>query len=294
MPSLREFTKQQFADLLTADGNRIEQALDDLLRRFNAVRKGDRRRRWVPQKVVGGYMPAAPPIPPVAHPATEQGRTPWLYVDNVAASTVAPQPASFANLHRLKGYRNPRILNNAMPADRQLAWTVALSFGNPVIVTAVSVVLARDATYPNDWTWAVGTPAGYPAPPTLGTGVTDFFVELSVDNPFQPENRQLNEPEFHRLGQDLLDEQVNRDMPTTAAGGFTDFTPNHPTVLQGVCVQFRNRNVPIPRDSRVRFAMLLPHYVDGYVNGWKPAAGYVPWNRQVYSWSISYLESVEA
>src|SRR3990167_1902946 len=269
MPSLREFTKAQFSDFTTIDGNRLDSALDDLLRRFNAVRKGDRRRRWVPQKVVGHYMPTSHPDPVVARLAQEQEQAPWLYTENQASTTVGALPAAFANPQRFKGYRNPRIRWVGSPDDHTLAWTVALAFKRPIIVTSVSVVLARDAFYPNDWVWDLGTPAGYPAPPTLGSGMTDFFVELSIDNPFQPENRRLNEPEVHRIGMNLADEQINRDLPVSGGGGgFTDFTPPSPTVLACVAVLFRNRNVPIPRDSRVRFTMIIPHYEAGYVNGW--------------------------
>ena len=54
---IREITDQQFSEGTTIDGNRIDEALEDVEDRVNNVRKGDISTRFVPNKISFGYLP---------------------------------------------------------------------------------------------------------------------------------------------------------------------------------------------------------------------------------------------
>jgi len=100
--SSRTITKEQFSDGTTIDGDRLDNALEDVEQRLNNIRKGDIRTRFTQQQYVFGYSPHA--FPENTYTATTPGykaidtyirsptRFPWTFIVNNQHTTLDPQP----------------------------------------------------------------------------------------------------------------------------------------------------------------------------------------------------------
>ena len=153
----RTITKDQFSTGTTIDGDRIDNALDDVVERVNEVPYGDMRKRWVPTTYVAGWTPQSPqcltsgtPEPTTGTTASKVGGVygthhgPWLRVLNfnseVADGTIGSSPSDdnqITNPYRLKGVSVPGIhpfgtvdaaggfAPITTPVGAQFAWTRA-------------------------------------------------------------------------------------------------------------------------------------------------------------------------
>ena len=300
--SIRELTTEQTSDGTTIDGNRLERMLTDTLRRFNALRRGDRVRAWVPNTYVGGYSPNMGTV--AAPGGCSQSLPPWIPIfhDKSASSVVGATPTGLpSNPFRNKGQRNLNVdpMNNPT-SQSQLAWTTAFYFRRPVIVTAYSLtMLVPDFAAYSGNTFAYVT-AAHPLPWPQGNAPSDdLFVQLAVDNPFSQEARLLANTELTRYGFKLDSQRYSGDPATIAATPLVPaFAPNatygvNDRLRIGICVEADNLNIPLPANSRARLCFAIPRYPTTFNTGWTPVVDEThPQGRQSYSWTLTVLEPV--
>lgn len=283
MASLREVTRNQFADGTTIDGGtRLEQALADLVQRFNAILPRDKKRRWFPATYTGGYMPTNNALQP---------RAPWLSAANVLGITaVAPAPpGGLQNEWRNKGLRNVLIDPDDGNGD-QLVWTTAFYFGKPVIVTGISLMLGTDnVNFANTFAYTAVAPA-----PKTNLPSDDVVVELSVDHPWLGHNALAGAQEFLRTQFKLNAHAFTVVAPT----GFVDAVPPFAfNAAYAAAAPYPNGtmfwqpdlNIALPDKANVRLAFVIPEYSAAGWSGW----GGIPWSTQYYSWTLHVLEAAE-
>lgn len=305
--SIRELTTEQTSDGTTIDGNRLERMLADAVRRFNAIRRGDRVRAWVPTTYVGGYTPsyglvdgtastqASPPFVPIFHDRT------------VNVVPTIPTPLGLpSNPFRNKGQKNLNVVPNTPATQDQLAWTTAFFFRRPVIVSAYSLtMMAPKFPFYKGNTFHYVT-AAHPLPwPQGDPWSDDLFVQLAVDNPFSPEARMLADTEITRANFRLDAWRYSANAAAPATPLLPLFAPNAAYVAAnklriGVCLEMENLNLPLPANSRARLCLTIPRYPTGFNSGWTPAGGggtgavdeLHPWARQSWSWTLTVLEPI--
>jgi len=283
MGSIREITREQFADGTTIDaGTRIERALADLVQRFNALLPRDRKRRWFPATYTGGYMPTIR--------AGAQGNAPWLSAANVAGLTVVNVPfGGIQNEWRNKGIRNVLIDPDNGNGD-QLVWTTALYFGKPVIVTGLSLFLGSDESYYfNTFRYQ----AGAPAPKTSLPG-DDVVVELAVDHPWNGHAPLAGAQEFLRTQFKLNAHAFAPVAPAAFADGTPGFAINAAYAAakkypNGVMLWQPDLNIALPDKSTARLSFTIPEYSNPAWANWSGS----PWQAQYYSWALHVLEAAE-
>jgi hypothetical protein len=231
----RTITKEQFSTGTTIDGDRIDNALDDVVERVNEVPYGDMRKRWVPTTYVAGWTPQSPQALSSAGRDPTTGLTPsnggaiagthhwpWLSVRNyfgsVAQGTVgaaADEDSPITNQYRLKGAGVPGVYpfghadatgwtpsSTSLPVGSQWAWTRAWFIAPPSILDAIDLVLEidhasyTDKVFQNSFTFDPGkAPAGYP-----DLSARDLVITASVDNEFSREDRYMSDVEVMRKG----------------------------------------------------------------------------------------------
>ena len=249
MPSLRRATKEQFADGTTIDGNRIDRALQDLVNRWNAIQPMDLRRRWLPSYFIFGYQGQSQ-----LYAGGTQPQQPWLNVENLATGVTGGVPEEgIQNVQRIRG---TKVLPDP---GGHVSWTIAMHFIEPCIlrnfhVTFHTPYAAAPTEFTNDWAWAAPLPAGR----SVNDPPNDVVIEMAVDNPFIKELRSKSDSEVLR-GSFELDAQFHAPAGmanhTHVMDGLPALTGIKP---DGVSIVAEGLNVPIPRESRVRFSVCLP------------------------------------
>ena len=218
MASIRKFTDEQFSEGTTIDGNRLEQALQDLERWSEKIPDGDMANRWMQTQIVMKYLP--PTVRSDATLATNTGfatnfqRAPFLPIYNKEDST---------NPMRLKGtklpWNNPYRFPPAGSFQDQYAWTSTMQTGkSPVILDAINLAFITDVTeYIND---LINDPAGGgPAGELAGSSLRDVQIQVTADNPFLKEDQRLNSILFHRF---LFKLENSKLSPVDPGVAFTD------------------------------------------------------------------------
>lgn len=303
-PHPRHMTQEQFSEGTTIDGDRLDRALEEMVDHWNAIPKGDSRSLWVPTRYIQGYTPQDPD-------ADAKHHFPWLDHCNDARQIAAGSTADITNPLREKGYVAPGIEPMPDPSvarppegspdnSTHWQWTDAFAFRKPVIISDINLFLHVDHPVPNTTSGRVFENDflyDYPAPEGFLTDddSEDVAVLLAVDSVFKPEDRSLASQALIRRGF-----RVNREVLWQCATGgnprswpiaFNDGAPpDYPGgPLYGIFINL-HVNQPIPADSRVRVARVLPHYSGS------PAHGYFeenPWFHQYYSVGLTVLEEVE-
>tara|TARA_R100000808_G_C2150913_1_gene159804 strand:+ start:1594 stop:2514 length:921 start_codon:yes stop_codon:yes gene_type:complete len=302
--TIREVTQEQFADGTTIDGRRLDSAMADVVDRANAVTKKDLQRRWMQTQYVGGWMP-------MMGAGASESHFPFLNMrnDDAALFPATSYPDGKAhNEFRLKGHSlsAPSILG--IPSGmRQYAVTNSFYFRKPVVLTGCSLVLSsgtedsvpgssplNDFHYSSD---ANLVPYG-----KENQFLDDLYVGIVVDNPFLPEDRRLNSVVYHRMGFSVETHLMKVDQnPSSWTPAPTTMRPVFPGELfHAIFLDDQNLNIPLARDSRVRFAFAIPEYGDPAVGTNAGAWGQEVydewigfWISQYYSWTLTVLESVE-
>ena len=117
----RKVTKHQFASSTTVDGSRLDDCMEDVETRFNALEHGDIDTKWVQTVFHAGWQPKGRTFP--YDSANKQNmfdfkhHYPWMAVKNptdtpqgqvtlAADDSATTTPDSVQNLYRLKGYEN--------------------------------------------------------------------------------------------------------------------------------------------------------------------------------------------
>lgn len=286
--SLREITTEQFSNGTTADGNRIERALEDFFGKFNSIPQRNIPRRWVPQRIVGGWLPCDPN-------RNVQGPMPFMSIQNLQQDTLdqLTPVGGFQNVLRFKGTQTPGInLNDGSLTDSQWAWSQAFCLNRPVILTGFTVSIQTDklseakATYINTLAYGVSPP------PTKTTGewVNDVSVEVSSDSLFLAEQRNLDSIDAHR-GQFSFRTEVFS--PVSTVNPAHEMLPPHPcNTLKGAVIQSDRLYIPLRENDRFRFSLILPQYDPGYESGWN-VVGAQPWQNSSFSYTLTLLEGIE-
>ena len=272
MTGIRELTKEQFSDGTHIDGNRIERAMADTVDRVNGIKKKDMLRRWVQTQFVGGYTPQSPS----STNGADEISAPWLYCKNDSSSLFnAAGLSDIRNIYRFKSSDVETVITG-----EQIAMTNSFYFRNPAIISGVSVSMLTDSEYTN--TQAYTDDHGSH---TADDPANDLVVNIEVDNPFLPENKALGSIVYHKGGF-RVSSQKFREIQSAPS---SDMNPPHDGgYVKGIVIDDQNLNIPISRDSRVRFSIIIPNTGK---TGWLQGGGI--WFGQCYSWAITALESTE-
>lgn len=289
--SLREITKEQFADGTTADGNRLDIALGDLVLSTNNIPPRWMRRRFVHTQFVRHMLPVDYNAPTLV-----QDNPPFLLTRNLDSQVTGTAPADgLQNEWRLKG----EVIDGIPFAnyDNQVqgiyAWTSSLYFRKPVIITGWSVRTWQPSVYDLDNTWVWGTDP--PEGKNTSESQDDLFLEISVDNPFNMEARNLNDIELHKIRFPVNSQQ----MASTLPGSPTNDPSTAVLAVKdpAVWVHLDNLCIPLHRDTRARFSIAIPQYSSGGldVSGWQGSSNaWDPWQSTSFSITLTVLEPLVA
>lgn len=280
--STRRLTQNQFSPGTSIDGNRLDRAMQDTIEHFNKLPPGSIAKRHTQHQLVMGWTPSITADQPAVP------FTPMYNSDLTVVATTAVPDEGVQNPWRTKGSGNPNIdPTTATAFDQQWLWTTAQQFTKPVILSGVSLFMLNDTSYLNDFLFGVAPPPGK----STGASVDDLFLEVSVDNPFLPENRTQSAVEFHK-SRFRVDSCKFSELTGAA---FTDMQPAHPitTSPTGIAINHLDLNIPLPQNCRVRFSVGIPEYRAGYDSGWQTSPQN-PWNGCVWSAVLTYLDPQEA
>lgn len=106
-------------------------------------------------------------------------------------------------------------------------------------------------------------------------------IQISIDNPMHSEKRELNNVVFnktklgdtaHRFNQFHTTNNTAGHAVPLSGGEYVDMTPEYPGgSTWGVWIREENLNIPIPRDSRVRFSVINKGFRAGQLFEWNCA-----------------------
>ena len=282
MSSTRILTTEQFMEGTTIDGDRIDRAMSDLVDAYNHVPAGNVARRHFATQFVAGFQPATR-----AYTAEQANSFPFLKSYNspsqVFPGGTVPPGAVILNPYRVKGSYNPGIDPTTTGSGDQLIWTQMYAFTDPVILQGISVWMVGDSAYLNNFIYGAGTPGH-----TAGLYVDDILLEVSIASASAPEDTIKGSLAYHKLGFKSISEASSPNGAPTITHG--DMSPAHPAglVKAQIAIADLNLNVPLPRDARLRFSILIPEYSAG-VGAWRQAAK--AWMGQQISSTITVLET---
>ena len=286
----RHLTDEQFSDSTTIDGNRLDTAMSDIVRRFNAVEKGDIANRFVQTQFVAGWSPQDENI--------TKHRWPWLDAINTTGgpSVAGAQPDSVSNRFRAKGFHTLGM-SPIMDSTSTWEWSTSYYFHKPAILTDLVLTLQIDHPsasargYTNTFKYGSAPPEGV----VEHDGNKDFAVVVSADSPFSPEDRTQNNVILSRVGFDMAREWTTG---ISFNSTITDMSPTNPPWavasrggVWGMCLPLRDINSPIPRDTRLRVDVIIPRYADANTGGWGRTN---PWAQQRFDMTMTVLEELES
>jgi len=306
----RNLTKELFYDGTTIDGSRLEKAVGEVVDGINDLDKGNTKQRFVATQYHAGFNPQD------RSASAQYGRFPWLKMrnaDDIMGSVVEGAPF---NQSRFKGTLIPGV-QNYMPSGGaagslgdQFAWTRMFHFSRPAILYGVSVMLHLDggttSARPYSGTHDLTLPpytysgAGNPPPPfAAGSDTIDVPIVVDVMNPGSPEDAELTDVEVTRTQWTVNEDMFSLIAPSASGAGWNDMTPHYDSTgvsdtraLGGRIVEYRDLNVPIHEQARLRLAVSIPLY-DGTV--YMPATwGTIPWFLQAWSITLTVLEEVQS
>ncbi len=292
--SIRELGRgltPQHANGTTIDGDLIDISMEDLVFAINNIPARWLKRRMMQTQFVQHLMPV-----PYTAPTLQQDCTPFMLTRNDVGDLVGGPPADgLQNEWRNKGHDNKFLLASTFssPYRGTYAWTNSIYFRQPVIMTGFSVKFWQPQAY--DWlnTWVWGGDA--PTDKIPGQSVDDVFLEVSVDNPFNTDSRNLNDIELHKLRFKVNSQMMATSLP--APLNDLSGAPNLATQPLQLWVHLDNLCIPLHRDTVVRISLVIPQYgIEGSdVSGWEgPASEYYPWQSTSFGLTTTVLEPLGA
>lgn len=307
-PNLRHMTHEQFSDGTAIDGLRQDKALDEMVDHFNSIPLGDIRRRFVPIQFVFGWSPIGGDTGDANQFNLSDHHWPWMHhfnTDNQVIGTTTV-PDAFQNPHRCKGVRAADVDESVVPDHSQWVWTNSFFFYRPAIITSIVFEMGTYGAvgsehYSNTFQGGVGPP-DYPGHEDNEYS-KDFCMQLSVDSPFNPENRMHNDLEWNRW-QWNLDSAFWTQLGRPGALLVDDMAPAEPYMgdgMEGVMVIRDDLNIPIHERARCRLSILIPMYDESaYDTPWgeaPPAGGFndETWravNNQTYHLTVCALQEL--
>lgn len=261
----RTITKEQFSEGTTIDGNRIDNAMDDVVERVNSVPYGDLRKRWVPITYVAGWTPQSPATLEMSSGDTAESdkgeiagthHWPWMRVLNTNSEVVsgtlgasATDDLRFSNPYRLKGVQAPGVFPYGRsvaaetsytpsldPVGEQFAWTRSWFIERPSILSAIDLILEVDHAdvtpeYANSFLYGATPPAAY-APSSNDRGLV---ITAAVDSEFAREDRNMADVEVLRRHFQVNNDSISPlaiSESSSASPTYDDFVPK-PGVTSG-------------------------------------------------------------
>jgi hypothetical protein len=265
--SNRIITGQQFSDGTTIDGNRIEQAMQQLEQMCDLVPAGNVRTRYTRSQLVLGWSPI---LDSAAGGFTHEH--PWIEDTNNA---LLPETK---NIYRLKGYHKDGAIT------KYYIWETSFTSDRPLIIHALDLFMAQDAT--GTATGAYNLPGGASSP-YEPPNVQDIGIHITIDAPYIPEDRSQNDMELHRRDFET-DSCLIRPNPFASGSSAGRMRPDYPGgALSGWSITSDDLNIPMAPMSRIRFAVVVPLYSGGDgLTHW----GTKPWRTFVPSMTLTTLE----
>jgi hypothetical protein len=267
--STRIITTQQFSDGTTIDGNRIEQAMQQLEKMCDNVPTGNIKTRFTRSQIVLGWNPILD-----TDVAGYTHEHPWIEGLN---NQFLPE-INDSNLYRLKGYHKEGLIS------KYYLWETSFTSSAPLIIDSLDLFLAQDAGGTGGSAYSLPGGASVPYTPPE---VSDIGLHITIDAPFIPEDRTQNDMELHRR-----DFSTNacliRPLAFTAGSSAGRMRPDYPGgALSGWSISSPDLNIPMAPLSRIRFAIVIPLYSGGTgLADW----GSQPWRTSVPSLTLTILE----
>ena len=254
--SIRYFTKQQFSDGTTIDGNRLEEALQELESLSNGVPVSAIKTRFTQSQIVSGWSPVLDSV---------VGRAdPFLPIVNIDGSAV--------NVNRYKG-----TLTNPSNGDL-LGWEISTQFDHPVIINSLDYALLQDD--------AVSAPYQLPgiSAPYLPPQTFETEVHIYVDSEYAPSDRTQSDMEIHKH-----DFNTNAWLLTSTALPGLPATVMQPAYgggnASGWVISLKGLNIPIRSFGRIRIVLLIPG-----ITGMPATWGAQPWRTFSPTLTATFLE----
>ena len=278
---------------------------------------------------VPSFTHRMPWLPSVNWPATGSVSATNVFGSSVVGSIPAESATTaIKNRHRFKGTNlgwGAEI--DVTSSDEtvaisgiQWAWSRRFAFTEPAILHDVSIHLSTDRPWliaggPYRNTFLQAAAYGGPAPGyAAGDSSRDLIVLVDVAHPFTPEDTRMRSVVYLARDFGVADSKFSRQPMgalSTDAPAYTDMAPtfrggtanDQTETAGGIIHRAHDLNIPLPANSRVRLAVLIPQYQEEDVaSGWgaptgglPPAAGALrltPWATQSYSSTLTVLEEV--
>jgi hypothetical protein len=259
--SNRKITDEQFQEGTTIDGDRIADAMEDVVDRLNSLPLKDLKRRYVKTQFVGGYSPGRSNNYPAAHPAFNAAvnsrgymrQTPFMpsYNEEPIVTTAATTAwtGEVENKWRNKGTESFRKTAFINPTeydlrDPQTWWTheTTMGFKKPVIITDISYCLFINNYYTGEninledgGEASTFGPNGEAFQWWDGAYADDIQVQIQVDDLWIPENRELTSVEMHKSNYYVYSDFTSAPVlyPQWSDAADTPLTPLIPAARKG-------------------------------------------------------------
>lgn len=230
--SLRYITKEQFSNGTTIDGNRLEEALQQLEQLSDNVPVSAIKTRFTQTQLVFGWSPVLD---------SGAGRAdPFLPIQNTPASGLA------VNTFRYKGTQTNVAANDL------LAWEVSTQFDHPVLIHALDYALLQDDAASAPYQLPTGGSGTYEPP-----NVQEVEVHVYVDSEYAPSDRTQSDMEIHKH-----DFSTDAWRFTSAAISSTPATIMEPPYpggnATGWVISLKDLNIPIRALGRIRLVLIIP------------------------------------
>ena len=284
--SIRMITKQQFSESTTIDGNRLDEAMQDVRDRFNAIPKGDLARRWFQTQYVLGHSPASannsseslfPSIYPFVSIVNEDSIGPLGELGPDKTNDTSDYEVS--NQYRIKGIQqqNPLLPDSYMD---EIAYTSSHIFSRPAILDGFNLVSLNDGGRFNV--------------PFAGFELLNIrypvYVVISIDNAYAPENRAYNQKLIFKYDVDYLrqDKLYATPLDVTLADEYKYKTPTDATGTRGYIgsiIDMNDLDIHVPAGGRIRVSI---------VGKFQDASYVFVVTRHTFTATITMLEEVES
>ena len=327
--STRKLTNEQFQEGTTIDGDRLQEAMDNVADRVNNIPLQDLKKRYVQTQYVGGFSPNKAAL-------TTGDRRAYLrpspFLPSWNKQHTSGWDGKINNIQRWKGYKaNNRNINEStflinmagnIDDNQGTFWTleIPMKFKKPVIITDITFYILLNEFYSpkggedtsadyydsyfqwiddfNEW--------------GEGDWANDISIQMLVDSPFLMENREFSDVEVHKYDFDTYTQLTTppayfsdiTGKPSQLTTANNDMKPNVPVGaegLAGLCIDIKDKDIPIPANGRVRVGLMIPEY-QGSANitgtGVDDLTDIAPYGRIScnnfhYSWCITALEELE-
>ena len=287
--SIRKLTQEQFADGTVIDTEKVEQAITDTFSILNNMDGSIDTSGMVQKQIVWG---ATPPRFDIPTPASTY-QSPWL----PAPYTVTTGQAE----ERIKSYDPYGVSITPLSVGTNVAtafqWQMAFWTEDPILVTDMDVFMHVDQVpnlstnypygpSPYEWIWNSNSPS----PLINGNFVEDVVVTLTIDSPYNQQVASETSIALHKNNFSFNAQIFNQYNNWETA----DMEPSIINVAytQGIWIEAKEVNCPIPAKSRVRVSIVIPNWSNKPTNSspWRWNDCEKPWSLVKWSNTLTYLE----